>query len=248
MHSPALHVKHCHPERLVPDELSRFGKQLYNDHAARYNFAKKYIKNKKVLDIACGSGYGSLLMMNAKPYAITAVDNSKDAVSYAKERYPHKKITYKTGDAIKIPLKDKSVDVVVSFETIEHVKNYRRFIKEIQRVLKENGILILSTPNKNLGTEETNPFHFKEFYLDEFKELLNVEFEDVRLYGQKPIHLGYLKLVSKITHLIPPGKLNWFVDSSFKYFFRGTAVEPIKKFRYGFTPSYLIGVAKKKKI
>lgn len=247
MHSPALHIEHCHPERLVPDELSWYGKQLYHDHAARYNFAKRFIKNKNVLDIACGSGYGSLLMVGGNPRSIVGADNSKEAVVYAAERYPDKKIKYIVADATKIPLKSSSIDVVVSFETLEHVKDYRKFIREIQRVLVPNGILILSTPNKQLGTEATNPFHFKEFYLDEFSDLLKKDFTESKLYGQKPIHLGYLKLIGKITKHIPPGKLNWLIDTGFKYFFRGTAVEPISKFRFGFTPSYLIGVARRKK-
>lgn len=245
MKKATQNTKDAYHERLVPDELPWYNKQMYFDHLARYVFAQSYVKRKTVLDIACGSGYGCLLLVSAGAKKIIGIDNAKDAIIYAKKKYPHQKITYGVGDAGNIPLKNNSIDVVVSFETIEHVEDYKKFVQEIHRVLKKNGVVIMSTPNALLGTEEANPFHIKEFTREEFTGLLGKGFTKPVLYGQKPIHAGYLHYVNKITSSLPQGKTRWLFDSGFKVFFRGTKVLPIKRFLFGFTPAYFVAVAKK---
>jgi len=142
-------------------------------------------EGKRVLDVACGVGYGSKILAESKAKKVYGVDNSKAAVDYARKFYPHKNVKYVCADATKVPLKDKMVDVCVSFETLEHIKNYQAFVSEIKRVLVNNGVLIISTPNKLLGTESDNPFHYKEFDQKEFTELLNKHFNGPIMLAKK---------------------------------------------------------------
>ena len=92
------------------------------------------------------------------------------------------------GSATRIPLEDASVDVVVSFETIEHLAEHEEMLAEIRRVLRQDGVLLISSPNKAIYTDETgyqNPFHVKELYTDEFVELVGRTFPNVRRFAQK---------------------------------------------------------------
>lgn len=239
-------IKDVYHERLVPDMVPWYHKQMYYDHIDRYNFAKKYVQGKKVLDVACGTGYGCVMLAEAGASSVVGIDNSKDTISYAKSRYSHKKVTYKVGDATQLKVRGDSFDTVVSFETLEHVRHYRKYLKEVVRVLKKDGEFIVSTPNKILATEEANPFHLKEFELKEFRKLMSSYFtEGVVLYGQKPIHLKYIKFVGSAIDRLPPGRFRWFIDTGLKIFFRGSKVLPLEKFKFGFTPSIFVVVCRK---
>jgi len=96
-------------------------------------------------------------------------------------------------DAGNIGFKDETFDCIISLETIEHVKNYQNAFQEFFRLLKKDGILIISTPNKNRFNRPKNPFHYKEFTKDELIKFLNVYFSNVILYSQ----LLYLKSVKR---------------------------------------------------
>lgn len=167
-------------ERMVPE----FHKNTltYAEHMTRYLSAQKLVSGKVVLDIASGSGYGTkIIAKDAKK--VFGVDVDKTSVQYASENYRAKNIEYRVGDGESIPLDDKSVDVVVTFETIEHIKDYKKFIKEMKRVLKDNGIAVVSTPN-DLEFAEGNHFHLHEFQYDELVELLKKDFKYVSPYFQ----------------------------------------------------------------
>jgi len=163
-------------------------KNIIEHHLARYEFAKKYVKNKVILDIACGTGYGSFILSNSGAKKVIGGDISKEAVAYSKENYKRKNLLFKKMSCENIKVKDNSIDVVVSFETIEHIKNYRKFLAEISRVLKKGGIFICSSPNKKITSPYTkkpsNKYHIKEFYIDELKkEIINFFFLK-KVYGQ----------------------------------------------------------------
>lgn len=163
---------------------------VYNEntieHLHRYAIAQEYIKDKVVLDIACGEGYGTnLLSSYAKD--IIGVDISSETVEAAKEKYKKNNLNFKVGSATQIPLEDKKVDVVVSFETIEHLRDHETMLQEFKRVLKEDGILIISSPDKKYYTDlrnYNNPFHVKELYFDEFKDLIKRHFLYQQFYFQ----------------------------------------------------------------
>lgn len=154
----------------------------YGEHLSRYNSVLNIVKDKVVLDIASGSGYGTKLMSkNAK--RVIGVDYSKDAIRYAKTHYKADNITYLTGDAHQLPVEEKSIDVVISFETIEHLDKPDKFLQEVKRVLKRNGIFVVSTPNDS-EFMEGNEFHVHEFDLSELKKLINKNFTSCEFYYQ----------------------------------------------------------------
>jgi ubiquinone/menaquinone biosynthesis C-methylase UbiE len=167
-------------ERMIP--AYHKSHMVYGEHIVRYEAAVPLVKGKVVLDIASGSGYGSAFLTRsaAKVYG---VDVDKDAIIYAKKNYGGKNIEYILGDGTNIPLKDNSVDVVVSFETIEHIEDYETFMVEVKRVLKEDGLFILSTPN-DVEFPETNHFHIHEFERRELEKLVKKYFKQSKSYYQ----------------------------------------------------------------
>ncbi|MBN9285827.1 MULTISPECIES: class I SAM-dependent methyltransferase [unclassified Flavobacterium] len=160
------------------------------DHLHRYGIALSFIKDKTVLDIACGEGYGTNLMGNSASF-VYGVDIDPDTIEAAKRKYTKGNIQYKTGNTSAIPLEDNSVDVVISFETIEHHDQHDEMLKEIKRVLKPGGIVMISTPDKLYYTDERNfknEFHIKELYKKEFKDLLSKYFTNQQLLTQRYIN------------------------------------------------------------
>jgi ubiquinone/menaquinone biosynthesis C-methylase UbiE len=157
------------------------------EHLHRYALALPHCTGKIVLDIACGDGYGSnLLACNA--ICVTGVDIAEDVIIEAREKYTRKNLSFKQGSTSAIPLPENSVDVVVSFETIEHHAEHEQMMKEIKRVLRPTGILIISSPDKKNYSEETNyqnPYHIKELYFEEFRDLINNFFTNYDFYSQK---------------------------------------------------------------
>ena len=178
-------------ERFLPEECRG---EIAAEHYQRYQFAKQFVKGKIVLDAACGEGYGSSLLAEEAEEVI-GFDIDKEAVENANRKYGNQKLSYLNGSVEYLPFENQSFDVVVSFETIEHVGEeiQRKFLEEICRVLKPEGTLIMSTPNKAVYTdlvEGENPFHIKEFYVKEFREFLGGRFAHMEFYCQYP-NLGY---------------------------------------------------------
>jgi ubiquinone/menaquinone biosynthesis C-methylase UbiE/allophanate hydrolase subunit 1 len=145
------------------------------------------VANKCVLDVACGTGYGTNLLSKVAAN-VNGIDISNDSISYAKKKYRSKKLQYSQGDVCQLPFEDASFDVITSFETIEHIDQYQQDLamKEFQRLLKPEGILIISTPNldSDLYKDVENEFHVKEFHFAEFKEFIGVYFSHSEIIGQ----------------------------------------------------------------
>ncbi len=157
-------------------------------HLARYVFAAQFVEGKAVLDIACGNGYGSSCLISKHALNVVGGDNSEAAISFAQHHYQTDGLCFLSCDAQQMQFADNSFDVVVSMETIEHLERYEDFLKECRRVLKDDGLFICSTPNRKALFGIKNPWHFREFSLDEFYELIGRYFAHVELYGQ-----GFLK-------------------------------------------------------
>lgn len=173
------------PERYA---VSNRQDEIYYEHMQRYVFAQRFAKDRKILDVACGSGYGSYFLAANGAQHVDGVDISKKAISHCHLHYHKDNLTFNVMDGVSLKLTDNSFDMVVSFETIEHIRQPDLFLSELKRVLKPDGILIISTPNKaiyGLLGGDAHDFHVKEFLLDEFKELLNKFFDVRNLYGQK---------------------------------------------------------------
>lgn len=170
-------------ERYVP-ELSG---NVELEHLHRYFVSNYFVKGKKVLDIACGEGYGSSLLSNTASIVI-GVDISESTILHARERYVRSNLKFIVGDCSTIPIADKSIDVVVSFETIEHHENHELMLSEFRRILRPNGILLISSPNKEEYSDKTgykNLFHIRELYFDEFYKLIKRHFDYQSSFGQR---------------------------------------------------------------
>lgn len=152
------------------------------EHFSRYFFVVNQIelKDKIVVDLASGEGYGTeILSRYAK--SVVGIDISSEAIEHAKNRYQKSNLQYFEGDACKIPIDDNFADVFVSFETIEHHNKHDEMLMEIKRILKPNGILFISSPDKKHYTDipkYNNIYHIKELYYEEFKNLLTKYFRN----------------------------------------------------------------------
>lgn len=167
------------------------------EHLHRYAIAQKITKNKVVLDIASGEGYGSFLL-SKEATKVYGVDIDEKSINHAKVKYASSiNVEFNLGSTDAIPLEDGSVDVVVSFETIEHHDKHDLMMKEISRVLKKDGVLLISSPEKSIYSDRdpNNPYHIKEINLVEFRDLLNKNFKNVKLFNQRFV-------IGSLIHLI----------------------------------------------
>jgi O-antigen biosynthesis protein len=171
-------------ERYIPS----INGEIKYEHLHRYALCRNFVSGKSVLDIASGEGYGSALLAKIADFVI-GVDISSESVKYSQERYYDcENLNFLVGSCDSIPLAEKSVDIVVSFETIEHHDKHEDMMLEIKRVLKKDNLLIISSPNRLTYSDETNhsnPYHVKELYYDEFTTLLKCHFNFVEIYGQR---------------------------------------------------------------
>ena len=171
-------------ERFDP---SLVGKIAY-EHLHRYAFARTLVSGRRVLDVASGEGYGSaILAETAKDVIGCEIDGA--TVEAAQEKYRSLvNLRFEEGDCRKLPFDSGTFDVVVSFETIEHLGEQDIFIAEVRRVLKPDGFFILSTPNTEIyspGGAGLNEFHVKELTFREFEDLLTGSFLNVKIIGQR---------------------------------------------------------------
>lgn len=172
-------------ERFIPGTPG----EIWIEHWHRYHFATRWSAGRRVLDIACGEGYGSALLARNAAH-VTGVDVSPEAVKHARSAYTDlRNADFREGACARIPLPDASVDLVVSFETIEHIEPQQAFVDEIARVLAPGGVLLMSCPNKAEYSDKRgfrNEFHVKELYREELDALLRSRFPHADWYGQRP--------------------------------------------------------------
>jgi ubiquinone/menaquinone biosynthesis C-methylase UbiE len=176
-----------------------YGWQM-RDHMARYHFAVPYCQGKRVLDVATGTGYGADILRSRGALDVTAVDRDEDALGYAERRYGTKGVHWLKGDAYALQFDPGQFDVVVSYETIEHLKEPERFVRECKRVVKPGGLYIVSTP-VNIGGPFVSEHHELEFSPGEFQELLGRYFSNIELYGQRRELIPVAKPLGKIPEI-----------------------------------------------
>lgn len=160
------------------------------EHKHRYLIACQYAQGKTVLDIASGEGYGSA-MLSQVAQSVIGVDISEEAIAHAAEKYTAENLEFRLGNAAAIPLPDASVDMVVSFETIEHHTQHEEMLQEIKRVLRPGGLLYMSSPDKTYYTDVPhfqNEYHVKELTGEEFTTLITKYFKNVALSGQRVLY------------------------------------------------------------
>ena len=167
-------------ERMVPE---RSDGRTFWEHLHRYRFALPYARSKRVLDLACGEGYGTAALAAGGAASVIGIDLSPETCAHAHAKYG---VDARVGDAESIPLPDASVDNIVSFETIEHLQQPHAFLAECRRLLAPGGTLVISTPNRPVyGLHAANkPFHRHEMTEKEFHAALSVHFNDRAFFGQ----------------------------------------------------------------
>jgi 2-polyprenyl-3-methyl-5-hydroxy-6-metoxy-1,4-benzoquinol methylase len=167
-------------------------------HVHRYAFALPFVVGRSVLDIACGEGYGCDLMGQVAAQVI-GIDIDTGAIEMARKRYSRPNLQFKEGSTSAIPMPDGSVDVVVSFETLEHLVDQNAFWSEIKRVLKTGGMLVISSPNRDAYNEQRttkNPFHTHELTQDELVSDVSRRFAHHQLFSQDIIFGSLLLPIS----------------------------------------------------
>lgn len=171
-------------ERFTP-ECER---EIRYEHYHRYALAARWCVNTRTLDAACGEGYGSALLARTAA-SVEAVDVSEQAIAHARQRYGDlDNVGFHLADCTALPFADREFDHVVSFETLEHLTQHDQLLAEFRRVLKPDGCLILSSPDKATysdGQNTDNEYHVKELYREELEALIGRHFPASHLLGQK---------------------------------------------------------------
>lgn len=218
------------------------GERIESDHMERYRFACNYVRNNAVLDIACGFGYAGPLMIMARATKYEGVDINEQIIDNANSLYGTDYIKYYQGDICSYN-PNKLFDIITCFETIEHISNYRSALLNINRLLRANGMLIISSPNRSvtspkaryLSDKPSNHYHMQEFTVEELKnELITAGFsvDTNNIFGQRSSVLSIRnKHLNKVARFI-------FGDPSIK------SSPKVSKI-YNKTPRYFIIAANK---
>lgn len=171
-------------ERFTPECV----REIWYEHWHRYALATRFAAGRRVLDAACGEGYGSALLA-AHAREVVGVDISDEALAHARGRYAAANLRFERGDATALDaFPDASFDLIVSFETLEHVKAQEALVAGFARLLAPGGLLLLSSPDKRTYSEVAgfaNEFHVRELYREELDALLAPHFPARIVLGQK---------------------------------------------------------------
>ena len=186
-------------ERQEHDEISPW----WGEHIHRYVWAQTFTHiNAKILDLACGNGFGTILLSKKTTNKVIGGDLSKEAIQYCSDRFKgNSNIRFLVIDGTNSGLESGSIDLITSFETIEHTTKYNDMLHEFKRILNDQGQLILSTPNIIINSPDgivKNPFHTQEFQYNELLTILNAIFNEVKIYGQKYIRYEKQSLKNRL--------------------------------------------------
>lgn len=171
-------------ERFTPECV----REIWYEHWHRYALVQPWAQGRRVLDAACGEGYGSALLARGAQ-SVLGLDISPAAVAHARARYADQaNLRYEQADATRLQLPAGAFDLVVSFETLEHVEAQDELLDGLCHALADDGLLVISSPDKATYGEAAgfrNEFHVRELYRHEFEQLLRARFPHVRLYAQR---------------------------------------------------------------
>lgn len=175
-------VRRSCDERLRPDRPVAY--RYYQECTQRHIFASRFVLGRDVLDIGCGTGYGTGYVATKGAGLVVGGDIDREAIRYARTRFPQAR--YVCADATRLPFRNESFDVVICFEVVEHVVDFRGLLSECRRVLRDEGVFICSTPNRNSHFALCrSAHHLHEFAISELCALLEEWFANVRLHGQQ---------------------------------------------------------------
>jgi ubiquinone/menaquinone biosynthesis C-methylase UbiE len=196
MNDPTTQALPFTGERFTPECV----REMWLEHWHRYAFALPWARGRRVLDAACGEGYGAALLARAGA-TVTAVDVSAAALAHARTRYGEVPgLAFQQADVAALShLPDASFDLIVSFETLEHLEAQDAMLAGFRRLLAPAGLMLVSTPDRHTYSDLTgyrNEFHVRELYRDEFEALLERHFGAHRLFGQKLLFQSVLNDLS----------------------------------------------------
>lgn len=197
-------------ERVVPGEKS--WEEFGLEHQQRYEFYNSFYSGKKVLDSACGSGYGSFHISNSGAASVLGIDISGESVVLAKGKYKNPNLEFSKTDCSDLRILTEKFDTIVSFETLEHLSDPRLFIKSASEILNPGGYFICSTPNKMRlsGAGHINQYHLNELNYDDFYKAMSDHFEITACYHQTETlqYLRYMELQYKLGTM--ESRLTWY--------------------------------------
>lgn len=163
---------------------------LRHQHVTRYRWAARLARGRRALDAACGAAYGSRILLDEGAASVTSLDLSPDAFEDVRGRVSAR-MRLARADVTRLPLADRSHDVYLCFETIEHVEDDAALVREARRVLAPEGLFVCSTPNRELTSpgltlsdRPENRYHVREYSIEEFVRRLSSAFARVTLFGQ----------------------------------------------------------------
>lgn len=159
------------------------------EHYHRYCIARDVCAGFDVLDVASGEGYGSAILAGVAN-TVVGVEIDRSSVHHSRENYKKSNLRFLEGSALSLPVADKSIDVAVSFETLEHIREHENFVAELKRVMRPGGRLIISTPDRTVYSARglpSNKYHLRELTEAEFRKLLSSNFENVLLLRQRAV-------------------------------------------------------------
>lgn len=181
-------------ERFIPELMG--GQLIEAEHVIRYALGARVCAGRQVLDAGCGVGWGTLLMLESGATSVSSIDIDAEAVENARRRAPAADI--RQGDLADLPWPDETFDLVVCFEALEHVHQQQRVLDELVRVLRPDGLLMVSSPNPRVYPAG-NPFHVHELTPEELQATVQSRLPNVSLVHQHE---------QMASVLVPPGALD----------------------------------------
>lgn len=172
-------------ERVIPGQVDA---DLWNEHFSRYAFASQFASGKRLLDLGCGSGYGSAELARTAA-SVVGVDVSAGAIEFATANYSAPNLSFSLASCTRVPFPDAGFHLITAFEVIEHLSNWNEMLSEARRLLTSDGLFLVSTPNKLYYADQRheagpNPFHEHEFEFAEFRQALADHFPAVQMLLQ----------------------------------------------------------------
>ena len=175
--------------------------QVVYEHFHRYLWAARLVAGRRVLDLGSGEGFGAAILADLATHVV-GIDLDERTIEHSRLNYAGADIEFHQGTALDLSaFADGSFGAVVAFEIIEHVREQEQVLAEVARVLGDDGLLVISTPDRRLYSEAShqhNPFHERELGLEEFMELLDAHFPHVGAWGQRTITGSHLNALSEV--------------------------------------------------
>ena len=211
-------------ERIMPEAVGTYGPVDLREHVARYEFAYPFVRDGFVgLDIACGSGYGTNMLTRDRNVKFYGVDICQETVKYARTKYANDKIEFIQKDATALDFTSQSFDLIVSFETIEHITKEKgpEFLKRMRNMLKDDGTFIISCPNRDTYSKgyNENPYHLYEYSFPEIFDPIKTYFSVNTIYCHKIRYFKkFPKKFSQLLKHLPPSLINTLTDIAKKQY------------------------------